>query len=104
MENHSGCRYHYSTRGQGCGYGQGHGSYHVPCLTNPFPTLFIQQAPTIAPPNALSTVTNTDTSSVIPTQTYEGIPMNINRGEKDSQRLYDNVVYCKAVYINDIHC
>jgi hypothetical protein len=101
-ENHSGCRYHFSTRGQGCG--QGHGSYHVPCLTNPFQTLYIQQAPTDAPLNVLSTVTNTDTSSVVPTPTYVVKPVNNNRGEKNSQRLYDNVVYCKAVYINDIYC
>ena len=104
MESHSGHGYYYLTRGWGWDYRCGCGSYKVPCLTNPFPTLFIQQAPTIAPPNALSTVTNTHTYSVIPIQTYIVIPMNIIRGEKNSQRLYNKVVYCKAVYINDIHC
>ena len=30
--------------------------------------------------------------------------MNNNRGEKNSIPLYGNVLCCKAVYINDIHC
>ena len=66
--------------------------------------MFIQQAPTIVPTDAISNVTNTDTSSVVPTQTYVVKPINNNRGVKNSQRLYGDVVHCKAVYINDIHC
>ena len=31
-------------------------------------------------------------------------PINNNRGEKNSRRLYDNVVHCKAVYIDYIDC
>ena len=31
-------------------------------------------------------------------------PINNNRGEKHSRRLYDDVVHCKAVYINNIYC
>ena len=104
METHSGHGYHYSTRGQGRGFGCGHGSYNVPCLTNPFPTLYIQQVPTNVPTDAISIVTNTDTSSVVPTPTYVVKHVNNNRGEKNSQRLYGNVVHCKAVYIDDIHC
>ena len=86
LESHSGCRYYFSTRGQGCGHGHrhgcGHGSYNAPCLPNPFITLYIQQAPTNDPPDELSTVTNTDTSTVAPTQTYVVKHMNNNRGEK----------------------
>ena len=104
METHSGCGYHYSTRGQGCGFGCGHGSYNVPCLTISFPTSYIQQALTNVPTDAISNVTNTDTSSVVPTPTYVVKPLNNNRGEKNSQRLYDDVVDCKAVYNDDIYC
>ena len=104
METHSVRGYHYSTKGQGRGYGCGHGAFNVPCLTNPFPTLDIQHVPTNPPPDAISTVTNMDTSSVVPTPTYVVKPLNNNRGEKNSQRLYDDVVYCEAVYINYIYC
>ena len=52
---------------------------------------------------SLSTVTNTDTSTVAPTQTYMVKPMNNNKGENNSRWLNNNVVYCKAVYIDDIH-
>ena len=84
MENHSGRGYHYSTRGRGRGFGHGCGSYNVPHLTNPFPALHIQQAPTNVSTDAISNVTNTDTSSVIPTPTYVVKPLNNNRGEKNS--------------------
>ena len=104
MEGHSGRGYHYSTRGRGRGYGHGCGSYNVPRLTNPFPTLYIQQAPTNVPTDAISNVTNTDTSSVVPTQKYVVKPIHNNRGEKNSQRLYEDVIYCKADYIDNIHC
>jgi hypothetical protein len=56
------------------------------------------------PTDAIATVTNTSTSSVVPTQTYVVKPINNNRGEKNSQRLYSNVVHCKGVYMDDIHC
>ena len=87
MENHSERGYHYLARGQGWGYGCGHGSFNVPCLTNPFPTLYIQLAPTYAPQDALSTVTNAVTSSVVPSPTYVVKPLNNKRGEKNSQWL-----------------
>ena len=92
-------------RGQGCGrgYRHRHGSYNVSCLPNPFPTLYIQQAPTNVPPDALSTVTNTDTSTIAPPQTYMVKPMNNNRGENNSQRLYNDVIYCESVNIDNIH-
>ena len=51
----------------------------------------------------LSTVTNIDTSSVVPIQTYVVNPMNNIRGEKNSQRVYNDAVYFETVYINDIH-
>ena len=70
MDSQSERRYHYSTRGQGRGYGCGSDSCNDPCLTKPFPTLYIHQAPTNAPPDAFSIVTNIDTSSVVPTPTY----------------------------------
>ena len=95
MEGHSGRGYYYSTRGRGRGFGRGRGSFNVPCLTNPFPTLYIQQAPTNVPTDALSTVTNTDTSSVVPNPTYVVKHVNNKRGEKNSQWLYDNAVYCE---------
>ena len=57
-----------------------------------------------SPTDALSTVTNTDTSSVVPTPTYVVNHLNNYRGEENSRRLYNDVVYCKAVYINDIYC
>ena len=68
MESHSGHRYYYSTRGQGRGYGHECSSFNVPCLTNPFPTLYIQQALINVPLDVLTTTTNTDTSSVVPIQ------------------------------------
>ena len=89
---------------RGQGHGCGCGTYNAPHLPNPFPTLYIQQAPTNVPPDALSTATNTDTSSIPHTQTYVVKPMNNNRGEKNSHRLYNNVVHCKAVYIDNIYC
>ena len=55
---------YYSTRGQGYDRGCGHNYDDTPWLTNPFPTLYIEQAPSNAPTNALSTVTNTDNSTV----------------------------------------
>ena len=81
IERHNGHRYYYLARGQG--WGCGCGLYNVPCLTSPFPTFFIQQAPTNVPMDDISTVTNTDTSSVIPKQTYMDKPMNYNRCEKN---------------------
>jgi hypothetical protein len=66
--------------------------------------LFIQQALTNVPIDAFSNVTNTDTSPIVPTPTYVVKPLNNNRSEKNSQRLYSHVVYCKAVYIDDIYC
>ena len=104
-ESHSGQRYYYTYRGWGQGQGQecGWGSYNVPHLSNPSPTLYIQQACTNVPLDAMSAVTNTDTYTVAPTQTYMVKPMNNNKGENNSRWLNNNVVYCKAVYIDDIH-
>ena len=66
--------------------GYGRDSYKVSCLTNPFPTLYIahQLAPTSVPPDALSTLTNTDTSSIVPNQTCVVKAINNNKGEKIS--------------------
>lgn len=52
-----------------------------PHLPNPIPTLYIQQAPTNDPQDALATVTNTNTSTVIPTQMQRVKPMSNNRGD-----------------------
>ena len=91
-------------QGHGHGYRHGRGSYNIPCLPNLFLTLYIQQAPTNVPLDALSTVTNTDTSTIAPPQTYMVKPMNNNRGENNSRWLYNNVVYCESVNIDNIHC
>ena len=58
----------YVSRGQGCG--QGCYTINVPLLTNPFPTLYIEQAPANTPPDALSTVTNTNNSASGNNQAY----------------------------------
>ena len=55
---------YYSSRGRGYGRGCGRNYNNTPRATNPLPTLYIKQAPTNAPTNALSTVTNTDSSTV----------------------------------------
>ena len=74
-------------RGSGCGY------YNPRQLTS-VPTLYIQQGPaTNTTTDALSTVTNTDTSSIIPNQEYTITQMNTNRGEINSRELYDDVVF-----------
>ena len=73
----------YVSRGRG--HGQGRHSNNVPLLTNPFPTLYIEQAPANTPLDALSTVTNTDNSASGNNQAY--ILKHIkkpNRGEKNS--------------------
>ena len=96
---------YYMSRGRGCGLGQGRHSNNVPLLTNPFPTLYIEQAPANTPLDALSTVTNTNNSASGNNQAH--ILKQIkkpNRGEKDSRQLYNNVVKCETVYINDIYC
>ena len=80
--------YYSNQRGRGSGHG-----YYNPCQLTSIPTLYIQQAPTTnTTTNALSTVTNTDTSSTIPNQEYVITQMNTNRGETNSCELYDNVV------------
>ena len=103
--NHYGHGHFYVARGQGPGQGRGHYNNNAPPLPNPFPTLYIKQAPTNAPPDALSTVTTTNNSTIGNNQTYflKHIKKP-NRGEKNSRRLYNDVVNCKAVYIHDIHC
>ena len=92
-------------RGQGRGHGYGCrcGSYNVPYLPNPCPTLYIHQDPTNVPPDTLSTVTNTDTSTIAPPKRYMVKPMNNNRGENNSHWLYNDVVYCESVNIDNIH-
>ena len=104
-ERNHGQGHFYLTRGQGCGQGQGCHFYNAPCLPNPFPTLYIEQAPTNTPTDALSTVTNTDYSNMSNNQTYMVKHIQKpNRGETHSQWLYDNVVNCKAVNMEDINC
>ena len=58
--------YFYLTRGRG----RGCHFYNAPCLPNPFPTLYIKQASTNTPTDALSMVTNTDNSNMSNKQTY----------------------------------
>ena len=93
---------------RGCGHGQGCGCFNnnYPCLTNPFPTLYIEQAPESTSPEALSTVTNTNNSKKSNKQTYvlKHFKNQPNRGEKNSQWLHDDVVNCEAVNIEDINC
>ena len=81
--------YYYNQRGWGIGCG-----YYNPCQQTTLPTLYIQQAPvTKTTTDALSTITNTDTSSAILNQKYGIKLMNSNRGETNSHELYDNVVF-----------
>ena len=57
-------------------------------------TLNIQQAPvTNTTTDALSTVTNTDTSSTIPNQVYVITQMNSNRGETNSHWLFNYFIF-----------
>ena len=70
------------------------------------PTLYIEQDPnTNTSADALSTVTNTDTSSTNPKQAYIVKPMNTNRGETNSRELYNDVVFCDTeMKIHIINC
>ena len=63
--NHYSCGNYYMSRGKGCRQGQGqeNNSNNVPLLINPFSTLYIEQAPTNAPLDALSMATNTNNSA-----------------------------------------
>ena len=62
----------YASRGHRHGQGQGRGRFnnYYHCLTNPFPTLYIKQAPASTSPEALSTVKNTGNSNTSNKQTY----------------------------------
>ena len=83
--------YYSSCGSRGCGY-------HTPQIATPFPTLYIQQAPSNnVLPDALSTVTNADTSSVTPNTTYDIQQKPSNQGEINSQWLYDDIIYCDTV-------
>ena len=64
-ESHNGHVNFYFPIGQGCGQGCRHGHYNNNslCLPNLFPTLYIKQAPTNAPLDSLSTVSNTESST-----------------------------------------
>ena len=98
--SHSWSQY-YSTTGQEYGRGHGRNDNNAPQLTNPFPTLYIEQAPTNAPIDALSTVTNTDNSTVgNPTYVVKHITQKPKRGEYNSRRLYDEVINCDTVYLD----
>ena len=70
------------------------------------PTLYIQQDPASnTSTDALSTVTNTDTSSTMPNQAYIIKPMNTNRGDTNSHWLYHDVVSCDTdMKIHTINC
>ena len=60
--------------------------------------LYIQPAPSnYVPPDALSTVTYTDTSSVIPNTTFVIQRKPSNQGEINSQWIYDDIIYCDTV-------
>ena len=60
----------YVSRGHGRVQGCGCFNNNYPCLTNPFPTLYIEQTPESTSPEALSTVTNTNNSNKSNKQTY----------------------------------
>ena len=60
----------YVSRGCGRGQGCGHFNNNYPCLPNPFPTLYIEQAPASTYLEALSTVTNTYNSNTSNKQTH----------------------------------
>ena len=47
---------------------------------------------------------NTDNSTVVPHQTYVIKPVSNKRGEKNSQRLHDHVVYGDTIHLNEIKC
>ena len=103
--NHYGRGNYYVSRNQGHGQEHGHYTNNAPCLPNPYPTLYIKQAPSNEPLDALYMVTNTDNSAAGNNQAC--ILKQIkkpNRGEKNSQQLYNNVVNYETVYINDIYC
>ena len=93
--------YYSNQRGRRSGRG-----YYNPRQLTSVPTLYIQQAPTTnTTTDALSTVTNTDTSSIIPNQEYTITQMNTNRGEINSHELYDDVVFCDTDMRNhNINC
>ena len=96
---------YYSSRGRGYGRGCGRNFNNTPWLTNPLPTLYIKQAPTNAPIDALSTVTNTDSSTVgNPTYVLKHITQKPKRGEFNSRRLYNKVINCDTVYLDKIIC
>ena len=76
---------YYSTRGRGYGRGRGCNYNNMPRLTNLLPTLYIKQAPMNVPTDALSTVTNTDNSTVgNPTYVVKHITQKPKRGEFNS--------------------
>ena len=93
-----------STRQHRNRYGCGHSNHNHPQITNQFLSLYIKQAPGNNIPDTLSTVTNTDNSTVAPHQTYVIKPISYKRGEKNSRRLHDNVVNCDTVHLNKIKC
>ena len=104
-ERNHGQGYFYSTRGRGRRQGCERHFYNAPRLPNPFPTLYIEQAPTNTPTDALSMVTNTDNSNMSNKQTYMVKHIQKpNRGENHSRWLHDEVVNCEAVNIEDINC
>ena len=96
--------YNYSTRGRGNGHGRGNNNRNLPQITNPYPSLYIEQAPGNNVPDTLSTVTNTDNSTAAPNQTYVIKPISNKRGEKNSRRLHDNVVNCDTVHLDEMKC
>ena len=96
----------YVSRGCGCGQGCGHFNNNYPRLPNPFPTLYIEQAPGNRLLNALSTVMNTDNSNKSNEQTYvlKHFKNQPNRDENNSRELNDNVVNCESVHLDEIKC
>lgn len=103
-KNH-GQGYFYLTRGWEQGHGYGHHFYSAPHIPNPFPTLYIEQAPTNAPMDALSMVSNTNNCNMSNNQTYDVKDIQKpNRGEIHSQWLYHDAVDCETVQIKDFTC
>ena len=69
------------------------------------PTLYIEQAHTNAPTDTLSTVTNTDNSTVgNPTFVLKHLTQKPKRGEFNSQWQYDKAINCDTVYLDKIIC
>ena len=55
-------------------------------------------------PDGLSAVTDTESSTVAPHQTYASIPIKNKQGEKNSHWQHSNVVDRERVYLDERNC